>query len=1480
MSVKALMEYTRVAKYARYNERKKRRETWKEQVDRVMDMHITHLGEKYESIKEDVDFAREFLYAKRVLGSQRALQFGGSAILNKNERLYNCSFSHADRVDFFKELMYLCLCGVGCGFSVQTHHIAKLPKIAKRDPDQVITHVIPDSIEGWSDAIDMLVRSYFVGTEYTGKTITFDYSEIRPAGALIKSSGAKAPGPDGLRRSLNKITELLDLATRDISAPIQMKSIIVYDIVMHASDAVVSGGIRRAATICIFSHEDNEMLSAKTGNWFVENPQRGRSNNSAMLIRDDISHEQFASIFESVKQYGEPGFIFADDKEAGFNPCFHRDTRLTTSNGLVKISDLYANGTENVVAVDNRMGTGDNFQLNNYGVSAMDATKVELTAKNASIYKMTLDNGAVVKCTDYHEFPTMFGRKKLKDLSIGDTLFLPSGRGLFGDNSGSYDDGLILGLIAGDGVVCNNDAFIDVWEDDFCDLDYIKNIVQSAVSSVQPKLNRDYPDLDWMDQSVREESPSKKRIGGKRLYRYISETLGVNPSSLKTSVPEIIFRGNQDFVRGYIAGMLFADGSVQMTSRGKKTTLSVRLNQSNSEYLREFQMLLMNFGIVSKIYSRRNEGLYELPDGLGGSKLYECKENFDLIINRPNSVVLMNDVGLFGRKATTLKEYFALIGAKSRKPERFIATIKSIEFDSIDDVFCLTQKDTNTVVANGIVAGQCVEIGLYPRHDVTDESGWAFCNLTEINMKKAKTKEEFFDACRAGSILGSIQASYTSFPYLGSVTEYIVRREALIGVSMTGMMDSPDVAFDAEIQQEGARIVKETNARIAKMIGINAAARTTCVKPAGSTSCILGSSSGIHPHHSKRYFRRVQANSLETPLQFFKLYNPKAVDKSVWDSNGKTEVITFLCEVPDSAKTKVQIGAIELLEHVKLTQQNWVNYGTNEHLNVKPWLRHNVSNTCFSSETEFITSDGIKQFNDYLDGDVVNVMCYDNQYRPATIKNFGKQNLMKLIISDGKAKSEIYVTENHLWMLTNARKRTIDNKSLYTQLGSYNGYMLCATKDLKAHKTMTIPKMSPIKQDMKFNTEAFCHGFVFGDGSKHYSRENSKCFIEIYDKCKKNIVKHFNELGYESIDHGKSIYVGKLPTTWKDLPDEERSNEYIHSFIAGWFAADGSVSKEQRVITITCKSKEAMEWLRIMSPKVGIGVNSINSFVQKVGYNPGMTYYITSFVKSTLSDVFFVGHEDKYNRWIEMVNRSVSLQPRKSFKVVSVEKTDRYEDVWCVVEPVTESFVLGNYALTHNCTVKDREWDGVRDFIYENRNYFAGISLLPIAGDKDYPQAPFVAVYTPTEIVDRYGDASMMASGIIVDGLRAFDDDLWKACSCACGINQMELEMPDLSNMKPKKVKEIAEKIIERNDWVRRAKKFATNYFVSDEFPEGDVRKMTYLLKDVHNWKTWCDLKREYQDVPWEDLEETTDTTKLSETVACSGGKCDTSLEV
>jgi len=239
----------------------------------------------------------------------------------------------------------------------------------------------------------------------------------------------------------------------------------------------------------------------------------------------------------------------------------------------------------------------------------------------------------------------------------------------------------------------------------------------------------------------------------------------------------------------------------------------------------------------------------------------------------------------------------------------------------------------------------CVEIGMYPVDVTTGESGWAFCNLCEINGKKCKTKEDFAIAARAAAIIGTAQAGYTDFEYLGETTKHIAEREALIGVSITGMMDSPEILFNPEIQREIAALVVATNKEIAAKIGIRQAARCTCVKPAGSTSCILGTSSGIHAHHSKRYIRHVQANMLEAPFQFFSQKNPRAVEKSVWSKNGTDGIISFCIETAEGAQTKKEVNAVKLLELVRLTQGNWVAAGKVDELCTQPWLRHNVSNT-------------------------------------------------------------------------------------------------------------------------------------------------------------------------------------------------------------------------------------------------------------------------------------------------------------------------------------------------------------------------------------------------------------------------------------------------------------------------------------------------------------------------------------------------------
>jgi ribonucleoside-triphosphate reductase len=1122
MSIQALQGYTYYSRYARHNKRLKRRDTWEEAVDRVKNMHLS----RFPKVREHIEWAFEQVKQKRVLGSQRALQFGGAPILNKHARSYNCTASYCDRIRFFQECFWLLLCGCGTGFSVQKHHVAKLPdfdqmRLANGYERTKKVYVVPDTIEGWADALGVLLATYFLHPdflEWHGCEVVFDFSRVRPAGSPLASSIGKAPGPEPLKRALEMIRKLLDRCLA--AGQSRLRPIDAYDIVMHASDAVLSGGVRRSATLCLFSPDDVEMATAKTGNWFTDNPQRGRSNNSALLLRDKTTREEFARLMEWVKEFGEPGFIWADSTEVVFNPC--------------------------------------------------------------------------------------------------------------------------------------------------------------------------------------------------------------------------------------------------------------------------------------------------------------------------------------------------------------------------------------------------VEVSLYPRCVVTGESGWEMCNLVEINGGLCKTEEDLLLAAKAGAIIGTLQASYTNFEYLGPVTKRIVEREALLGVSMTGMMDNPDVLFDADIQQKAARVVVDTNYWFAPLIGINPTARATCLKPAGTTSCILGTASGIHPHHAKRYFRRVQGNMMEPPLQFFKSKNPRAVEKSVWSANGTDEVVTFCIEVPETARTKNDLSAVKLLEHVRLTQMNWVEAGTVPERCVQPYLKHNVSNTCFTGKTRFYTDKGLVRFDQFADGDSVQVINAHGRFVPAVVKNFGRQRVWELVLSNGKSEMTIETTANHIWLMTGRHKKYTGS---YKDGSTHLGYRMVKTHGLERFSAShQIPKVFSKPGERRLLPEAFCHGFVFGDGSKHYARPDGMTHVSIFDNCRESLASYFadNVPGSTRHDHDDHIYIGCLPSHWKMLPNTDDPS-YVFSFIAGWFAADGyiaSAGDNQRGVSITCRDAEAIEWLVSKCQIGGIGVSGQpRSWVQKSGYKPGETYYSVGLVKSTLDDEFFRCHANKHGRWLA---QKTAIQNSKFWNVVSCRETDRDEVVYCVVEPESASFVLEGNVLTHNCNVRADEWDAVEDYIYTNRQYFAGISLIPQSGDLDYPQAPMCTVHTPDEIVKMYGEGSLMASGLIVDGLAAFGGNLWRACDAANGLGEKMPDTPDTpeptrwysklalrgaervwgtkvgdwlysltrrwDGAYSKKVFEFSLTkldVTRKRDWVRRAKQFADRYF------GGDMKKMTWCLKEVNNWKLWCDLKREYVEVDYSGMTEEEDNTKVQQEWACSGQGCD-----
>jgi ribonucleoside-triphosphate reductase len=298
-------------KYAKYMPDLQRRETWHELVTRNMEMHIR----KFPNMEQEIRDAYKLVYDKKVLPSMRSLQFAGKPIEISPNRIYNCAYLPIDDWRAFGEVMFLLLGGTGVGYSVQKHHAEALPEIRKPNAERTRRFLIADSIEGWADAIKMLMKSYFYG----GSRLEFDFSDIRPKGARLVTSGGKAPGPQPLKEALVKIEGIL--ATKQDGE--KLRPIEVHDIVCHIADAVLAGGIRRAALISLFSADDSEMISCKSGPWWETNPQRGRANNSAVLLRHKITKEFFMDLWKRIEASGagEPGIYLSNDKDWGTNPC-------------------------------------------------------------------------------------------------------------------------------------------------------------------------------------------------------------------------------------------------------------------------------------------------------------------------------------------------------------------------------------------------------------------------------------------------------------------------------------------------------------------------------------------------------------------------------------------------------------------------------------------------------------------------------------------------------------------------------------------------------------------------------------------------------------------------------------------------------------------------------------------------------------------------------------------------------------------------------------------------------------------------------------------------------------------------------------------------------------------------------------------------------------------------------------------------------
>lgn len=926
MGSEAIADYISLSKYAGYIPEMFRREVYSETVHRTRDMHIR----RYPHLESEIRDVFADVVAKRTLPSMRAMQFGGKAIEAVEERLYNCSYSPIDRLEFFGQALFLLLCGCGVGFSVQKHHVAKLPPLGVINHDDVRHHVIEDHIQGWGDALHALMVS-----AVEGYYLEFAYHKIRNKGELLKTSGGRAPGHFPLKEALEKIRGILYGAQGRRLKPIE-----AHDITCIASDAVLAGGIRRSALISLFSVDDEEMMNAKTGEWWREDatPWRARANNSAMLVREEVTFDQYARLFKATREWGEPGFFFCENRDFGTNPCVTEDTWVTTAKGAKQVKDLV--GIPFEAWVDGALHSSDPRGF--YKTGEKEVFNVQ--TREGFSFRATANHKVLVapKVTRKKRYEEW---REVGDLRPGDKVILHAHAGASWGGEGTEEEGWLLGMLLGDGNIekSRDTANLDFWGDTRHDMR--EQAVRMLHASVEGRS-------DMLGMEV--EKYDRCRISSVGLFR-LAESFDITRECKEVS--DKVEQGSSDFTCGFLRGWFDADGSVQ---GGQEKGVSVRLSSTSLEGLKVAQRMLARLGIVSTIYKERlQEGKRRLPDGRGGYAMYYCKATHELVIAGSNLSVFAERIGFSepDRKAR-LEEAFSNYKRKLNQ-ERFVARVESVTPAGAEPVFDCTVPGPHAFDGNGFFLHNCGEIGLNPNLVVTSENveylrengveadigdtltGFSFCNLSEVNVAKCKSKEDLYASARSAAFIGTLQAGYTRFPYLGPVSELIARREALIGVSLTGMMDSPDVGFDPDVLKNAAKVVTQTNREVAEKIGINPAARTTCVKPSGTASIALGCvGSGIHPHHSRRYFRRIKANPLEPVYQHFKAANPH-----MCESVSPTEdIITFCVEAPEGAIVVDDLTAMQFLEMVLVTQKNWVIPGTADDSH-SPGLTHNVSNT-------------------------------------------------------------------------------------------------------------------------------------------------------------------------------------------------------------------------------------------------------------------------------------------------------------------------------------------------------------------------------------------------------------------------------------------------------------------------------------------------------------------------------------------------------
>jgi intein/homing endonuclease len=881
--------------YFKWGKKNGRYETWEEAQEDIIEGHRKKYN--YNPILEPyLESVLESMKEMGVLASQRNLQYRYEQIERSNLRMYNCTSLHAMRNTVFQEVFYLGLNGCGVGVGLLKPFVKNISRVQKRVLGTK-TFVIEDNIEGWTDAVGVLMSSYFVDKqpfpEYAGYEIKFDGSQIRTKGSFI-SGGFKAPGYESLRIALEKIEQLLEWWIENRGD--ELLPIIVGDIICHASDAILSGGVRRVALDFIVDPNDEEMIMSKTGNWYNTNPQRGRTNNSVIMIRNLVDKEQFEHIVRLNDGMNDIGFVFANSWFDMFNPCFTGEMKILTRDGYKQFKELVEG--EKYIFI-NALGHETEGSIRLTGYKPTVAVK--------------LTTGKVINCTPDHIFMLASGEecmaKDLKGQQINP----------FVNYHTQYDGEYIkYGFLQGDGGLgrLNSDAHkgLEIFLNE-------KDGEIAELFGIPYKINT--------------------YING---YNEVLKNLGFSGSQLPDrTLPTTIDKWSNIQLRSFLRGLWSANGSVIKAGR-------VSFKSTCKELIEQLVVILGKFNISSYYTTNKTKKV----KFLNGE--YQCKESYDLNIAAYDSIVeFYNNIGFEQKYKQNDLEFLI----KDKCPKVQSATPRK----GLEPVYDFGLDDmTHWGVVEGIVAHNCFEISKLPILYKGDLSkihyddifeftkvnselfGVQGCNLCEIVAEMCTSLKKFLRYCRDAAIIGTLQAGYTSFPYLGRTTELIFEREALLGVSIIGWMNNPKL-FNPEWLRMGAEIVKQTNREVAAILGINPAARTTCVKPGGNSSVVAMTVGGISAEEDSQFLRVMQINKENTVAKFMAESMPFMIEESV-HSESKTDYVIYVpIEVPKGAILKEDVLGVKHLEYIKLVQENWVLPGTNPELCAYKGINHNVSCT-------------------------------------------------------------------------------------------------------------------------------------------------------------------------------------------------------------------------------------------------------------------------------------------------------------------------------------------------------------------------------------------------------------------------------------------------------------------------------------------------------------------------------------------------------